>query len=168
MKTVQESLKTGLKVIAVNECLIDNGVGATLTVDKSYTVIKEDLLGYSIVDDIGRVHKFEEWDKYFKLPSTLDLHPLLTKGKNKHYDKAGKSTIEQLEEQISVERMIGFCQGNIFKYRSREKGSNEADEAKAIAYERYLDFLATVPPLDRVMSVRAYMKSNNIEFSYGM
>ncbi len=82
--------------------------------------------------------------------SDKQLHPLLTKqedGKlaNKHYDVKGKSAIEQLESKCNVLEMRGFCLGNIFKYNTREKGSNVEDEHKALKYGDYLKELEQLP-----------------------
>ena len=104
--------------------------------------------------------------------SKLKLHPLLSKDKdgnlkNKHYDVGSKPAIKQLEEELTVCEMIGFAKGNKRKYQLREKGQNESDSAKIIAYDSYLTFLSTCQPLDRVMLVSGWMKENDIEFIYG-
>ena len=61
----------------------------------------------------------------------MRLHPLINK-KSSHYDLNATSAIEELEKQLSVTEMIGFCRANIFKYnyRKNHKGQRESDEEK--------------------------------------
>jgi len=96
----------------------------------------------------------------------MQLHPLLTKNANKHYDTKGKPTIKQIEDTLTVCEMIGACKFNIAKYTAREKGQNEEDTKKASKYKNYLDFLSRCSPMDRVMIVSHWYKENKIKFSY--
>lgn len=71
------------------------------------------------------------------------LHPLINPN-SQHYERAdGRVAIQELEEQLSVTQMIGFCKANIFKYEFRkfDKGALAADEEKIKTYEAYLELL---------------------------
>ena len=50
----------------------------------------------------------------------LKRHPLKNKTLSPHYDVEGKkSNIEIMESEMSVAAMVGFIEGNIYKYESR-------------------------------------------------
>jgi len=68
-------------------------------------------------------------------------HPL-EKYQPQHYSQ-GTSAIKELEKQLSVAAMTGFCEGNIFKYEYRQdnKGQKESDIKKIKVYKAYLDEL---------------------------
>ena len=72
------------------------------------------------------------------------LHKLLTHGSNKQYLVNGKSAIQEMEKELTVNEMIGFCKANIFKYKFREKGSNAEDDYKVSKYEAYLEELSAL------------------------
>ena len=67
------------------------------------------------------------------------LHPLINKD-SKHYESGGKVAIQELEKELTVNEMTGWCKGNIFKYEFRKelKGALEADEKKIETYKNYL------------------------------
>ena len=101
----------------------------------------------------------------------LKLHPLLTKSsdgklKNSHYDSGSEPTIMKIERELTVYQMAAACTFNIRKYNDRTKGSDEQDETKAIAYQRYLDFLKSCMETGSNTIVATYMQENGIEFNY--
>lgn len=67
------------------------------------------------------------------------LHPLVNKAST-HYEKDKRVAIEELEKQLTVSEMIGWCKGNIFKYEFRKelKGTLEADKKKIETFKNYL------------------------------
>jgi hypothetical protein len=69
----------------------------------------------------------------------MKLHPLINKD-SAHYDTGNTSAIEELEKELTVTEMIGFCKANIFKYKYRleNKGQKESDLQKIKTYEDYL------------------------------
>lgn len=72
------------------------------------------------------------------------LHPLINKVDSAHYDREdGRSAIEELEKQLTIREMIGFCEGNIFKYKFRmgEKDPTAKEYRKIKTYENYLKLL---------------------------
>jgi len=75
-------------------------------------------------------------------------HPLLDKA-SAHYDTRDKPTIYYIEEELTVNELIGACKFNIMKYIARDKGQNERDEEKARRYDAYLSMLMSVP-IDRM------------------
>ena len=72
----------------------------------------------------------------------MKMHPLINKD-SKHYDTDKKIAIQELEKEISVIEMIGFCKANIFKYNFRQddKGQKDSDLKKIGTYEKYLELL---------------------------
>jgi hypothetical protein len=94
------------------------------------------------------------------------LHPLLTKGANKHYDTKGKVTIQELEKELTVIEMIGYCKGNIFKYNSRKKGSDMEDAIKADKYDNYLTHLQTLPSVFALEKVGISWVAMGLNWSY--
>ena len=72
------------------------------------------------------------------------LHPLINPESAKHYDTKGRPTsIEEMEAKMTVNRMIGAMEYNIYKieYRKDFKGQKESDEYKLVTYKNYLDAL---------------------------
>ena len=69
-------------------------------------------------------------------------HPLKNNN-SKHYDNNGKSAINELEKKLSVSAMMGFVEGNCFKYEFRKdhKGQKASDEEKIKTYKAYGDVL---------------------------
>ena len=67
-----KELKVGDKLIAIDECLINNG-RTSLTIGKDYEVLNIDLDSdeFYIKNDNGSIHYFGifDYDKYFKLPN---------------------------------------------------------------------------------------------------
>ena len=94
------------------------------------------------------------------------LHKLLTHGSNKQYLVDGKSAIEEMEKEITVGEMIGFCKANIFKYNFREKGVNAEDAYKVTKYEAYLKELELLP--NRSLDVNTAFKISGVEWDYGV
>jgi len=72
----------------------------------------------------------------------MKLHPLINK-ESSHYDTDKTSAIEELEKQLTVTEMIGFCKANIYKYKYRmdHKGQKESDQKKIETYTNYLSLL---------------------------
>lgn len=72
----------------------------------------------------------------------MTKHPLINKDSS-HYDQGEKPAILELEEQLTIQEMIGFCKANIFKYnyRKEHKGQKESDDKKIETYENYLALL---------------------------
>lgn len=70
------------------------------------------------------------------------LHPLINP-RSSHYDNGSTTTIQKIEDRLSVNEMIGACKFNITKYIERRelKGSLEADIEKTETYQRYLAVL---------------------------
>ena len=70
------------------------------------------------------------------------IHPLLNAASTHYQDE--KSAIELLEETATLGEQIGWCKGNIFKYKYRQdkKGQKESDLIKIKTYEDYLQFLS--------------------------
>lgn len=71
------------------------------------------------------------------------LHPLINPNSAGHYDNGKLTTIQKIEDRLSVTEMIGACKFNITKYIERRelKGSLEADIEKTETYQRYLGVL---------------------------
>lgn len=70
------------------------------------------------------------------------LHPLINP-RSTHYDSGSITTIEKIEQRLSVTEMIGFCKANVLKYDERKelKGQLEADIEKIKTYKNYLEVL---------------------------
>lgn len=99
----------------------------------------------------------------------MKLHPLLTEGKNKHYntDLKERTSLQFLEDQMTVGEMIGFCKGNSLKYLLREKGADAEDAAKAEKYHAYREELVKCPPeYWLIMKVTDYWKHSKIKWDY--
>lgn len=76
------------------------------------------------------------------LPTTKE-HPLKNPD-SKHYELwDGYESIEALEAIMTKEELIGWCKGNILKYRMRigKKDDPRAEVRKIITYEKYLKHL---------------------------
>ena len=71
------------------------------------------------------------------------LHPLITQGKNSHYDKQKTTAIEDIEEYYTVNDCVAWCRLNREKYlyRRKHKGQTASDDDKVTAYESYLTYL---------------------------
>ena len=69
----------------------------------------------------------------------MTLHPLINSN-SPHYQKGYKVAIEEMEKELNVSEMIGWCKGNIFIYELRKelKGALEADKKKIETYKNYL------------------------------
>ena len=69
----------------------------------------------------------------------MKLHPLINP-ESSHYQSGGKVAIEEMEKKLTVIKMIGYCEGNIFKYEFRKelKGTLEADKKKIETFKNYL------------------------------
>ena len=69
----------------------------------------------------------------------MKLHPLIN-SESSHYQSGGKVAIEEMEKKLTVIKMIGYCEGNIFKYEFRKelKGTLEADKKKIETFKNYL------------------------------
>lgn len=70
------------------------------------------------------------------------LHPLINPESN-HYNQDGRQSIQDIEEKLSVDEMIGACTFNIMKYTLRldTRGQKEADLVKIKTYQDYKDLL---------------------------
>ncbi len=79
----------------------------------------------------------------------VKLHPLINKASS-HYDTGKTSAIEELEKELTVTEMIGFCKANIYKYKYRleHKGQKESDQQKIKTYEDYLTVLLKLYDMD--------------------
>ncbi len=98
----------------------------------------------------------------------MNLHPLLTDGKNKHYNVQGmeRTSLQFLEDKMTVAEMIGACKFNILKYLLREKGSNIEDAAKSEKYNAYRAELEKSQVKDRGIIVSDYWKLVNVQWDY--
>lgn len=78
----------------------------------------------------------------------MKLHPLLNPNST-HYEDEDKVSIQEMEKEMSVIEMIGYCKGNIFKYefRKHNKGALEADEVKKKTHEAYMAVLKDMSSL---------------------
>ena len=98
----------------------------------------------------------------------MKLHPLINKASS-HYDNGKKSAIEELEKKLTVTEMIGFCKGNIFKYRYRleDKGQKESDLKKIQTYENYLKLLESLDDAGYFLdTVAMALEKSMIRFRY--
>lgn len=68
-------------------------------------------------------------------------HPLINK-QAKHYS-GEREAIFQIEDEMSINGLIGACHYNMMKYdiRKNSKGQLESDMIKIDDYKRYLEFL---------------------------
>jgi len=92
------------------------------------------------------------------------LHKLLTRGSNKQYLVDGRSAIEEMEKEFTVDDMISFCLVNIFKYKFREKGVNAEDDYKV---SKYRDYLEELYALQSNLLVSDAWNLLGIEWDYG-
>lgn len=78
----------------------------------------------------------------------MQLHPLLNPNST-HYENDKEVAIQEMEKDMSVIEMIGYCKGNIRKYEFRKfnKGALEADEEKIRTYEAYMKVLKDMASL---------------------
>lgn len=82
----------------------------------------------------------------YDILNTLTRHPLKNP-ESKHYELwLGCESIEVLEATLSIDELIGWCKGNILKYRLRvsKKGDEKdwlSDLKKIMTYENYLVYL---------------------------
>jgi hypothetical protein len=105
--------------------------------------------------------------KPFKIDEQLRLHPLITKGKNNHYlNSNGLNRIYDLEKELTVSEMIGFCKANIFKYKVRKKNQDIEDNKKIEKYEAYLKELRSIEKELHNISVRDAFSILNIKWDY--
>lgn len=97
----------------------------------------------------------------------LPLHPLINP-KSSHYDNGKKTAIEELEEELTVQEMIGYCKGNIkkYSYRLEEKGQKESDLIKIQTYEAYLRVLKSIYAIHRSFIVKSAFAIAGIKFRY--
>ena len=80
------------------------------------------------------------------------LHKLID-SQSPHYDTEDeKSAIELMEEEITIVEMIGYCKGNIFKYKYRlnKKGQKASDIIKIVKYTNYLKELTLLKHMDGI------------------
>lgn len=98
------------------------------------------------------------------------LHPLLNPDSANYYDNGAKPAIQILEEQTSVGKQIGWCEGNIFKYahRAELKGTQEADLQKKQTYEDYLKLLNSMGREATYMRVTDAYKKYGIKVEYAL
>lgn len=78
----------------------------------------------------------------------MKSHPLLNPNST-HYEYDDKVSIQEMEKEMTVKEMIGYCKGNIFNHEFRKfnKGALEADEAKKKTYEAYIKVLKDMSSL---------------------
>jgi len=95
-------------------------------------------------------------------------HPLLNPESAGHYDSGEKTAIEELEETATVAEQIGWCKGNIFKYRYRHdlKGEAIKDLKKLETYEKYLHLLYSMGRAAVYMRVADAFKKYGVEVEY--
>lgn len=77
------------------------------------------------------------------IKNTLTRHPLKNP-ESKHYELwEGCESIEVLEATLSIDELIGWCKGNILKYRLRigHKDDPLKEIKKIMTYENYLAYL---------------------------
>ena len=97
-------------------------------------------------------------------------HPLINP-ESKHYAKDGRQSIQDIEEALSVDEMIGACTFNIMKYTLRldSKGQKEADLKKIKTYQDYKDLLLGMKNKHQCgyMIVQHAYRFCGVEVSYG-
>jgi len=98
------------------------------------------------------------------------IHPLINP-ESTHYKQAGRQSIQDIEEEISVDEMIGACTFNIMKYTLRldTKGQKEKDLKKIETYQNYKNLLLDMRnkhDCGYLMVCFAY-KFCGVEVSYG-
>ena len=93
-------------------------------------------------------------------------HPLIDP-QSPHYGKGDNATIRELEEALTVLEMIGFCLGNILKYRARMgKKEGGGEERKIKHYEAYLEELTGINIVYAQERVSDAWKQMGIEWEY--
>jgi hypothetical protein len=97
------------------------------------------------------------------------IHPLINPESAGHYDAGKKTAIEQLEQRATVMEQIGWCKGNIFKYRHRHELKGEAinDLKKMETYEAYLELLESMGREAVYMRVFEAYQKYGINIEYG-
>jgi hypothetical protein len=97
----------------------------------------------------------------------MNLHPLINKN-SKHYDTGNKTTIEKLEDILTVREMIGACKFNIYKYEDRAdfKGQKKEDLEKIKTYVDYLELLLTIDSMSSDFTVKKAFELNGLSFKY--
>lgn len=97
-------------------------------------------------------------------------HPLINP-QSTHYIKDGKQSIEEIENELSVDGMIAACTFNIRKYslRLESKGQKESDLKKIETYENYKALLLEMKSkFDcRHMPVAVAYRYCHIQIDYG-
>ena len=74
-------------------------------------------------------------------------HPLIDGDRTYYINEEGRTTIEEIEEKLTLVEMIGAVKFNIMKYESR-RGKKDVDgeeEQKIKRYSQYLEYLEAVP-----------------------
>lgn len=98
----------------------------------------------------------------------MQLHPLLNPNST-HYEDEGRVSIQEMEKEITVIEMVGYCKGNIFRYefRKHNKGALEADEVKKKTHEAYIAVLKDMASLSLGNHfVADALKMTKREFAY--
>ena len=95
------------------------------------------------------------------------LHPLINPN-SKHYDREDRSAIEIIEEQLTVNEMIGACKFNIFKYvyRKEAKGQKSSDMEKIHTYVMYQELLESLSARYQDVVVSDAFEYSGLEFRY--
>jgi hypothetical protein len=67
------------------------------------------------------------------------MHPLLNENSPHYENEDGQPDIYYLEKEMTVDEAIGWCKGNILKYKKRldKKGQKESDLIKIKTYRNY-------------------------------
>lgn len=98
----------------------------------------------------------------------MQLHPLLNPNST-HYEDEGRVSIQEMEKEMTVIEMVGYCKGNIFKYEFRKfnKGALEADIEKMRTHEAYMRVLKDMASLSLDNHfVADALKMTKREFAY--
>ena len=95
------------------------------------------------------------------------LHPLINPN-SKHDDGEQKSAIEIIEEQLTVNEMIGACKFNIIKYgyRKEAKGQKISDIEKIHTYVMYQELLESLSARYQDVIVSDAFEYSGLEFRY--
>lgn len=98
----------------------------------------------------------------------MKLHPLINPDSSHYDDPNGLTAIEMLEEVLTVQEMIGYCKGNIFKYeyRKHKKGQTASDIQKIKTYVKYLDVLFPLLDYTNMVSVKKAFENSGLKFKY--
>ncbi len=96
-------------------------------------------------------------------------HPLINPAST-HYKQNGKQSIQDIEEKLTVDDMVGACTFNVMKYtlRLETKGQKEADLKKMKTYQDYKDLLLNMKSKHNCgcMMVREAYRFCGIDISY--